>query len=274
MIEKDPIEELFRTEMEVISSDEKPRAVVWQKIEKELRPKHQKPLKEWVNNIWCAVGVFALIAIPYFYFLIENMTSEEKIKLTDQPTKGEEYTYQKRNFHSDSLAPEKIVDKSTDVLKTQPIKVLKTETTLKLKDSTYFSDENWMIENEIIFNEKTDRVKIDSSVDYTENMMVEPQQTTEDKSNVLPDKKEDKSVLFYKNRLIVQDKINHVSFVLLENKGNKLTFERNGKFIYLKKKNEEIIVSTNSDRMKKELLNIVILNKEKIFNYYINSPKS
>ena len=47
-----------------------------------------------------------------------------------------------------------------------------------------------------------------------------------------------------------------------------MVFERNGHKIYLTRKDGAIKVSTNSDKIKTELLNLVYINRNKIFDYY------
>ena len=76
MNEKDPIEELFRKEAEDSLFQEKPREIVWQKIETNLNAKTKAPVKDFIQSVWFSAAVFALIAVPYFYFFIENMNQQ------------------------------------------------------------------------------------------------------------------------------------------------------------------------------------------------------
>ena len=72
----DPIEDLFR-DRSIETVGEKPRDLVWKRIESGLKDKEkkQKPMREFVSSIWFSAAVFALIAIPYFVLFIENLNS-------------------------------------------------------------------------------------------------------------------------------------------------------------------------------------------------------
>ncbi len=72
----DPIEDLFRSRSSE-TVGEKPRDLVWKRIESGLKDKEkkQKPMREFVSSVWFSAAVFALIAIPYFVLFIENLTS-------------------------------------------------------------------------------------------------------------------------------------------------------------------------------------------------------
>ena len=67
---------------------------------------------------------------------------------------------------------------------------------------------------------------------------------------------------------MLQEKINHVSFFFIEYVNDRMVFERNGHKIYLNRKDGGVKVSTNSDKIKAELLNLVYINRNKIFDYY------
>lgn len=71
---EDPIEELFRQRSEE-SASEKPRDLVWKRIETGLQnqDKKKKPLKEFISSVWFSAAVFALIAIPYFILFVMNI---------------------------------------------------------------------------------------------------------------------------------------------------------------------------------------------------------
>ena len=72
----DPIEDLFR-ERSNETVGEKPRDLVWKRIETGLKDdkKKQKPIREFVTSVWFSAAVFALIAIPYFVLFIENLNT-------------------------------------------------------------------------------------------------------------------------------------------------------------------------------------------------------
>lgn len=75
----DPIEELFRKRSNE-TVGEKPRDLVWKRIESGLQneEKKKKPIREFVSSVWFSAAVFALIAIPYFVLFIENINTENR----------------------------------------------------------------------------------------------------------------------------------------------------------------------------------------------------
>lgn len=79
---EDPIEELFRQKSEE-SVGEKPRDLVWKRIETSLqnKEKKKKPLREFISSVWSSAAVFALIAVPYFILFIMNINADNESKL-------------------------------------------------------------------------------------------------------------------------------------------------------------------------------------------------
>lgn len=75
----DPIEDLFRSRSNE-TVGEKPRDLVWKRIESGLQneEKKKKPIREFISSVWFSAAVFALIAIPYFVLFIENINSENR----------------------------------------------------------------------------------------------------------------------------------------------------------------------------------------------------
>lgn len=79
---EDPIEELFRQKSEE-SVGEKPRDLVWKRIETSLqnKEKKKKPLREFISSVWSSAAVFALISVPYFILFIMNINADNESKL-------------------------------------------------------------------------------------------------------------------------------------------------------------------------------------------------
>lgn len=75
----DPIEDLFRSKSNE-TVGEKPRDLVWKRIEFGLQneEKKKKPIRVFISSVWFSAAVFALIAIPYFVLFIENINSENR----------------------------------------------------------------------------------------------------------------------------------------------------------------------------------------------------
>lgn len=279
MIDKDPIEELFRNEMEKTISEEKPREIVWQKIEKELKPKSQKHYKFFVNNIWFSAAVFALIAVPYFYFFIENLNQQEDdilikrefLDLVKNDTiKNNEFVYEPVVHQQEQVS--KIKDENLNKLETPSVKEnhsLKDE----VANDWFYEESQDSISNPIVmaasYSSPKNYDKLDSlTFAGASTEKAQKRQAKKDASQNTEAPKE--PIVFYRNRIELREEINHVSFYFISNVNNKLTFERNGKKIFIIRKNGIVKVSTNTDKMKKELLDLVIKNKEQIFNYYVN----
>ncbi|WP_313375720.1 hypothetical protein [Chishuiella sp.] len=92
MKNNDSIEELFqKRNKEAVG--EKPRDLVWKRIESGLNTENKKrrTVREFVSSVWFSAAVFALIAIPYFIFFVENLNSFnendsiEVVKMDDFP---------------------------------------------------------------------------------------------------------------------------------------------------------------------------------------------
>ena len=79
MNKKDPIEELFR-ERSNETVGEKPRSLVWNRIETGLKveTKKKQPIRAFISSVWFSAAVFALIAIPYFVLFIHNLNQDQQ----------------------------------------------------------------------------------------------------------------------------------------------------------------------------------------------------
>ena len=276
MIEKDPIEDLFRSEANNAVSEVKPRDVVWQKIERELKSKHQHPLQLFINNIWSSAAVFALIAIPYFYFLIENLEHEHYQKLVIKENK--DYFKNEPFLLHDSVA--NIKRYTTDSVSNQPKIAIVTQKKEQINNRNH---------QNILTKEKDSILKLNDSTleiasiildEINLNDLDSTQVIAFTEANVTPSdfraklsmksEKGSDTILYYRNRIVLNEKVNRVSFYFIENTANKLTFKHNKSEIYIYKVDDLIKVSVNTNTIKKEILDLVIKNKEAIFNYYIN----
>lgn len=120
MKNEDPIEELFRQNS---ASDEhvKPRDIVWDRIETKLKPVKEQPVKKFISGIWFSAAVFALIAIPYFVLLIENINQTNALnalELTKAPYHSEPV------IHSEPIIPSAPMDTPAVVVPLVPEKIL------------------------------------------------------------------------------------------------------------------------------------------------------
>ena len=258
MIEKDDIEDLFRNEIKESIAEEKPRSMVWQKIEHELQPKIKEPLRLLINNVWFSVGFFALIAIPYFFFLIQNLENKEKSNnsvILDHIVNNNDSVVRIENNSEPIVFNEvKKFNHESDLHKTElgrgkQIVNSTNDTISNLLDST-----NYTISDLI----ESDTLLISTQIDALE----------EGKVNLTKVDKNKEPIILYRDRIVLQEKINHVSFFFIEYVNDRMVFERNGHKIYLTRKDGAIKVSTNSDKIKTELLNLVYINRNKIFDYY------
>lgn len=259
MIEKDDIEDLFRKEIKDNITEEKPRPMVWQKIERELQPKTKEPLRLLINNVWFSVGFFALIAIPYFFFLIQNLENKEKsnTNLTfdeKERNKKDSIVNIENNSEPIVLNEVKRFNKPTDL---EINKNDKNKQFRKLQDSiNNLTDSiNYVLADSV----ESDTLFVSDQIFVAEE---------EEKSNLNKIDKSKEPIIFYRDRIVLQGKINHVSFFLTENINDRLVFEKNGHKLYLTRKDGIIKVLTNSEKIKSELLNLVYINRIKIFDYY------
>ena len=124
----DPIEELFR-ERSNETVGEKPRDLVWKRIESGLKDKEkkEKPISEFISSVWFSAAVFALIAVPYFVLFIENLNSaqnkENSVEFvkTDSPIIEEEKSVQLDTIQT-NINSDKSLDTSIEIVKNGKIK--------------------------------------------------------------------------------------------------------------------------------------------------------
>lgn len=302
MNEKDSIEELFRNAGEENSHQDKPRDIVWKKIETELHQnKTKKPLKDFLQSVWSSAAVFALIALPYFYFLIENMNKDEKTleivkENVDQLLEKVPVIVQQTK-HPSIIEPEVEIVKNLPPVVVQKsenpsiimhpkfpsteVEVMKTsvlEDELELKNSLNDSTQSMIaarmsdgLKSEKKNNDTIGTVAIASAkvdVKETEKSTLNAPSAAVAKT---PQKTLD-PIVFNRNRIILQTKVDRVSLNYVKKQNNKVIFEKDGKRFIITRKNGLVEVSVNNDKLKKDLLQILIKNKENIFNYYINIP--
>lgn len=258
MIEKDDIEDLFRNEINESIAEEKPRPMVWQKIERELKPKTKEPFRLLINNVWFSVGFFALIAIPYFFFLIQNLENKEK--------SNNSVILDHRVSNKDSVVR---IEKNSEPIVLNEVKKFNHESDFH---NTEFESGKQIVNNiNDTINNLVDSTNYAISDFIESDTLLVPTQINaleEGKANLTKVDKSKEPIIFYRDRIVLQEKINHVSFFFIEYLNDRMVFERNGHKIYLTRKDGGIKVSTNSEKIKSELLNLVYINRNKIFDYY------
>ena len=304
MNQKDSIEELFRNAVEENSPQDKPRDIVWQKIETGLQQnKTKKPLHDFIQSVWSSAAVFALIAIPYFYFFIENMNEGdepieivkesvheilEKVPVIVQQTKPpgmvdpevqmvKKSTIPTKKQSTNGIATPPSIESSSDMMLMNASAVLDEET---LKDQLKDSTRVLMAASKVSENVALERKNLDSiastaivmakvdSKEIEKRSFAAPAATTPSASMQKPLD----PIVFNRNRIVLQTKVDRVSLMYVKKQNNKVIFEKDNKRFSITRKNGQVELSTNSDKFKKDLLQILINNKENIFNYYINIP--
>ena len=302
MNHKDSIEELFRNAVEENSPQDKPRDIVWQKIEIGLKEnKTEKPLNDFIQSVWSSAAVFALIAVPYFYFLIENMNEGEKpieiVKESVDEMLEKVPVIVQQTKHPSIIDPEiQIVKKSTAPT------VSKNSSESGLKETISPSSEIVMMNNTVIAEDFSINQPIKDSVKLMAASAKSFETTSSERKNldslaatsVAMAKNDSKDlekrfvaapvaasvnaqkaldpIVFNRNRIVLQTKVDRVSLMYVKKQNNKVIFEKDNKRFTITRKNGQVELSTNSDKFKKDLLQILINNKEHIFNYYINIP--
>jgi hypothetical protein len=122
----DPIEELFRARgNEAVG--EKPRDLVWKRIESGLKEseKKKKPVREFISSVWFSAAVFALIAIPYFVLFIENLNSAQNKSDSVEFVKTSTETNQTKSSKSDDLdlieSRDAVIENGTEIVKNDKV---------------------------------------------------------------------------------------------------------------------------------------------------------
>lgn len=298
MNEKDPLEELFRVKAEEDLVKEKPREIVWKKIESNLKETNNKPMKDFIGSIWSSAAVFTLIAVPYFYFLIENMNQKEttldtiskmvrnKIE-TDQnkAASGEQETIKiEQTEEMDIVKNDLPVESNSSRINSVQLPIE------KVTDEDEIMPTSVEIASEQSFGDNKDTILLANSVMYKINTPDSVEENSDEtillSANSNMKKKEspspslasinkDKSsdiLIFHRNRFVVQDQVNRINFQFIKNSNNRLVFNKDGIKITLMRDKGLVKLWTNSKKIKPEILSKLIANKENIYNYYINFP--
>ena len=313
MIPNDPIEDLFRNEVVNNIPLEKPREMVWKKIAEDLPSKKKAPIKDFIQSVWFAAAVFGLIAIPYFYFFIENLnnqTSTNQViydivnhQLESAPvidnTKRESFPVIQPTL--DELEGEELVKNTSPTKKnTTEIKSYENEPEIigqSVEDSSPRMNAVMMSAGAISYKtddsdfNKKDSLTIASSIQSEESNNINLTKLPEDsiqKINQLALVSKDSSrtsiqqqstktriqknkLRFYRNKLSYTDKVHKVVFELISKSSDQLIFRNGNVDFKLVKENGQILFITNSKEVKQEIINEIALNKEHIFNYYMNT---
>lgn len=297
MSEKDPIEELFRREVQETSFQDKPREVVWKKIENNLQKKTETPVKNFIQSVWFSAAVFALIAVPYFYFLIENINhtngninivkkSVEKILIPE---------IQQNEVNADV---ETVVAESPILVKNDEKVILKQKNeSNKIVRNDSQELKSYATNEELILDSPTKPIAASANIDTillakAEDLSGVTIATTSTVDTILlaankaaPAKEtvalrskstsQDISPLsFQRNRFIIQDKVTRVSFEFIRKNNNRLIFQKGGIKLTLVRDKGQVKILTNTKDIKPEILSQIQTNKELIYNYYINFEAS
>ncbi|QTV06647.1 hypothetical protein [Faecalibacter bovis] len=297
MSEKDPIEELFRREVEETSFQDKPREVVWKKIENNLQKKTETPVKNFIQSVWFSAAVFALIAVPYFYFLIENINhtngninivkkSVEKILIPE---------IQQNEVNADV---ESVVAESPILVKNDEKVILKHKTeSNKIVRNDSQELKSYTTNEELILDSSTKPIAASANVDTillakaedfsgvaiattstVDTILLAANKAVPVKETVALRSKstsQDISPLsFQRNRFIIQDKVTRVSFEFIRKNNNRLIFQKGGIKLTLVRDKGQVKILTNTKDIKPEILSQIQTNKELIYNYYINFEAS
>lgn len=292
MNEKDPLEELFRREAEESLFQDKPREVVWQKIENNLHSKTETPIKNFIQSVWFSAAVFALIAVPYFYFFLENMNKHDENMTIVKQSVENIISSEQENQNISTEIESTIIDAPV-IVKNEVKSVLKTEKKdIVLKKSKHVNDslenEDFALENYSIasvanagidssFIAKSDssnETAVLASADIDKLVLAKNiAQETNKESQVSQSKivkKEISPLSFQRNRFIIQDKVTRVSFEFIRKNNNRLIFYKEGIKLTLVRDNGQVKILTNTNNIKPEILSHIQSNKELIYNYYIN----
>lgn len=290
MNEKDPLEELFRREAEESLFQDKPREGVWQKIEHNLHEKKTNPIKDFVQGIWFSAAVFALIAVPYFYFFIENMnlreqninlvkstvdeiliqskdSSSTKTEILDQLEENNP-TEIVKNIPANRAKNPEIINPQADIIEKRSKQIDSIVSTTKDEELTNINlKETKSFERRLILDSVTSKSPQFASAAKMATTTVDVLQVEKEI------KKKNEPLQVLPSRFIVQDEINRASFEYIKNSGNRIIFSNGSIKMNLERKNGVVKVSTNSEYIKPEILSVITSNKEMLFNYYINYKK-
>lgn len=288
MSDKDPIEELFRQQANESTGLEKPRGIVWQKIESNLQEKTKTPIKDFIQGIWFSAAVFALIAVPYFYFFIENMNIYNKNIEMVQSTVDELIIHDHNpstnkktevlNKIEEENSPQIVYNNLPKKEEIKPkINHQTNENLAKNKDSILKDSDNIFPLNSPVYetksyakNKELDTVSAQMSmIPAAAKVASEAMDRNQDSIK----KKTGDPLTIYTSRFTVQDNVNRASFEYIENTENQIVFSNGTIKLILIKENGQVNVLTSAKNLKAEILNVIKNNKDLLFNNYINYKK-
>ncbi|RLZ06862.1 hypothetical protein [Faecalibacter macacae] len=297
MNEKDPIEELFRREAEETLFQDKPREVVWQKIESNLQTKTQAPIKNFIQSVWFSAAVFALIAVPYFYFFLENMNNRkgniEIVKQSVEKILSPEIENKEAEVELETIvfeAPIIVKNENKVVLKDKKeenliVRNKQIDTNIETQNNDLAPDNSnkpIAIEAKIdtILLVKADSPKMSSTMASApiDTILLAANNNAAAKESIALRAKsapqENSPLSFQRNRFIIQDKVTRVSFEFIRKNNNRLIFQKEGIKLTLVRDQGQVKILTNTNNIKPEILSQIQSNKELIYNYYINFDSS
>lgn len=302
MKDQEALEELFRKEAMESMGQEKPREIVWQKIENNLQDKRKSPLKEFIQSVWFSAAVFALIAIPYFYFFIENMNLQEQnsnfVKTTIQEIitpDNEEVNLPSLDSIEKNEKPQIVVnqpkfeDSKVKVYPQLPLPNESDEDHNQIQLETTSSKIDTSIVTVRMASEiGTSKLK-DTEPKRNDTLLLAATRGVQMEENAVPSAaktfkaqvspaptstKEIEPILIYRNRFVVQDQVNRVGFNFVKSTGNRVIFEKGGVRVTFIRDKGMVKVLSNSKNINSNVLALLHKHKERIFNYYVNFKKA
>lgn len=292
MKNEDPIEALFQKSSSAIEQ-EKPRELVWNRIENKLKPPKEQPLKKFISSIWFSAAVFALIAVPYFVLLVENLNREnviDSIQMTtikqDIKTPNQPEIVQVIPNTSSSKLPEVQPEVKNEIYVALPkldnINLEEAISEKKLKEKTIILD-SIDEKNSYVVLRKAHQIKGDSleSNHSADTVLIAvaaaPTQSKVAKITSSPVMEELKDELMIEisselqllpRKLIIKEEVIRTSFQLIKKQNDEIVFENKSIQIIFKKENNHLRMYSNSQHLDNRVVKILEVNKEKIFSYY------
>jgi len=306
----DPIEDLFRNEVVNNTTLEKPREIVWNKIAKELPSKKQTPIKDFVESVWFAAAVFGLIAVPYFYFFIENLnhSGNSNIQMVNEIVKHQleipSINHDKNVDEFKDLQPASGQNKEIEIVKNTTPKhtvsdiiidsdpeitnesidkpsarmnvalMSASSATLKFDSTNQYQYDSLKIETSEQVDESKKIVEVNSANDSIIIQNTKPKPQLPQKNNSVQSStqynKDQDAIKLNRNKFSYVDKVHKVSFELVKKTLNEQKFRSGDVEFKLIKENNQILLITNSKNIKQEIINQIQLNKDKIFNHFSN----
>ena len=296
MNEKDPLEELFRKEAEESLSQDKPREVVWQKIESNLHEKTEAPIKNFIQSVWFSAAVFALIAVPYFYFFLENMNNRDNTMNIVKHSVEQIITPNNQNKEIqkdlDNLvleAPEVVKSDNENIISKKNENLIR-EKSVEAQMSLESGDIGLTTTTQPILLDvpedtiliaktfpKDTPIALSSASSSIDTVLIAANTPVTVNENTMRSKmsvKEVSPLSFQRNRFVIQDKVTRVSFEFIRKNNNRLIFQKEDIKLTLVRDNGHVKILTNANNIKPEILSLIQSNKELIYNYYINFEAS